>query len=188
MQVETTPLEGLSIITLDIYRDDRGFFVERFNTSKFTSLGLPVNFVQDNHSLSKPEVLRGLHAQTTPPQGKLVGAATGKIWDVAVDIRPESPTLGKYFSIELSAENGKLLWIPSGFAHGFCVIGLEPANVFYKTTALFTPNAEFGIAWNDPDLNIPWPITNPLISDKDNKLQSFKTFLSQCDTPIKNRK
>lgn len=177
MKVEKTPLEGVLVITLDMHGDERGFFVERFNAGKFNELGLPTNFVQDNHSRSSPGVLRGLHCQHTPPQGKLVGVVRGKIWDVAVDIRPNSPTLGQYFAIELTDMNGKLLWIPAGFAHGFCVLGDELADVFYKTTALYSPSGESGIAWNDPDFAINWPIQNATVSNRDKGLQSFKEYL-----------
>ena len=177
MKIEKTPLDGVVVVTLDMHGDERGFFVERFNEAKFQELGLPTNFVQDNHSRSSPGVLRGLHCQHTPPQGKLVGVVRGKIWDVAVDIRPDSPTLGKHFAIELSDMNGKLLWVPAGFAHGFCVLGDEVTDVSYKTTALFMPGGESGVAWNDPDFGINWPVKNPLISARDQNLQSFKEYL-----------
>ncbi len=177
MKVEQTPLAGLALITLDVYNDERGFFVERFNQQKFSERGLPINFVQDNHSLSKPGVVRGLHGQHTPAQGKLVGAVRGAIWDVAVDIRPDSKTLGQYFAVELTASNGKLLWIPAGFAHGFCVLGDEYADVLYKTDALFGPGGEFGISWNDPELAIAWPVKDAIVSTKDQNLPSFKEYL-----------
>ncbi len=177
MKVEKTPLEGLAVVTLDIYGDERGFFVERYNAGKFAQHGLPTNFVQDNHSRSSPGVLRGLHFQHTEPQGKLVGAVCGAIWDIAVDVRPNSPTLGQYFAIELSDMNGKLLWIPPGFAHGFCVLGDKVADVFYKTTALFNGPGESGVAWNDPDLAIDWPIKNATISSRDQNMGSFKEYI-----------
>lgn len=177
MKVEKTNLDGVLIVTLDMHGDERGFFVERFNEKTFKDHGLPTNFVQDNHSRSSPGVLRGLHCQHTPAQGKLVGVIRGKIWDVAVDIRPESPTLGQHFAIELSDMNGKLLWVPAGFAHGFCVLGNEITDVFYKTTALFTPGGESGIAWNDPDFAINWPIKDAVVSVRDQNLQSFKEYL-----------
>jgi dTDP-4-dehydrorhamnose 3,5-epimerase len=132
--------------------------------------------VQDNHSLSKPGVLRGLHFQTQPSQGKLVGCSRGRIWDVAVDLRPHSQSYGKWYSAELSAENGRLLWIPSGFAHGFCVLGDEPADVQYKVDAFYNPKMEFGIRWDDPDLQIPWPIKNPIVSERDSALPSFADY------------
>jgi dTDP-4-dehydrorhamnose 3,5-epimerase len=177
MKLEKTPLDGLLVVTLDIYGDERGFFVERFNESKFKELGLPTNFVQDNHSRSSPGVLRGLHCQHTPPQAKLVGVVRGRIWDVAVDIRSNSPNFGQYFAIELTDINGKLLWIPEGFAHGFCVLGDEVADVFYKTTALFSPQGESGIIWDDPDIAINWPIKNAIISKRDQTQQSLKEYL-----------
>jgi len=177
MKVEKTPLDGLLVVTLDIHGDERGFFVERFNEGKFKELGMPTNFVQDNHSRSSPGVLRGLHCQHTPPQGKLVGVVRGRIWDVAVDIRVNSPTLGQHFAIELNDMNGKLLWIPAGFAHGFCVLGDELVDVLYKTTALFSPGGETGIAWDDPDFAINWPIKNAIISKRDQTQQSFKEYL-----------
>src|SRR3569832_2147525 len=120
MKVVQTELAGLLFIEVPLYRDDRGFFVERYQASRFQQAGLPTNFIQDNHSRSLPGVLRGLHYQYTPVQGKLVGVTRGRIWDVAVDLRADSPTFGKSFGIELSDEDGRQLWIPAGFAHGFC--------------------------------------------------------------------
>lgn len=177
MHLTPTPFPDLKLITLKLHHDDRGFFVERFNNSQFAALNLPTNFVQDNHSFSHPNVIRGLHAQHTPAQGKLVGAISGAIWDVAVDIRPTSPTLGQHFAVELSALNGQLLYIPPGFAHGFCVLGNQPANVLYKTTALYNPKGEHGIIYNDPTLAINWPIKAPKISPKDESLPTFQEYL-----------
>jgi dTDP-4-dehydrorhamnose 3,5-epimerase len=178
MEIIKTNIDEILKIKLDIFRDDRGFFLERFNYKKFQDLGLPTNFVQDNHSLSRPGVLRGLHYQESPYQGKLVGCLTGKIQDVAVDIRPTSHTYKKYVSVELSAENGELLWIPQGFAHGFCVLGNEPANVIYKTDNLYNPAGDRGIIYNDPDLKINWKIDNPILSEKDLKLPQLAKILS----------
>lgn len=176
MKVETLSLEGLKLIELKQYHDHRGFFTERFNNRTFTEIGLPNHFVQDNHSRSHPQVIRGLHFQNNPAQGKLVGVIRGKIWDVAVDVRPDSPTFGKHIGVELSDENGKLLWIPAGFAHGFCVLGDEPADVFYKVDAIYNPTGETGICWNDEDLAIAWPVQNPIVSDRDKSLQSFASY------------
>jgi len=131
-------------------------------------------FVQDNHSRSFPNVLRGLHYQ--PGQGKLVSVIRGRIWDVAVDIRPDSETLGQHYSVELSDENGRMLWIPSGFAHGFCVLGDQPADVLYKVTSVYNPVGEGGIAYDDPELGIKWPIENPIISARDKAQQSFASY------------
>ena len=177
MEILSTPFAGLKIVQLKIYHDNRGFFVERFNKKLFQELGLPVDYFQDNHSLSTPNVIRGLHFQNNPSQAKLVGCLRGKILDVAVDIRKDSPTLGKYFSIELSGENGKLLFIPEGFAHGFAVLGDEPADVMYKVDNQFSKEGDGGIRFNDPDLKIDWQIANPIISDKDKNLPLFADYL-----------
>lgn len=184
MKITRTDFEGLSVIELDKYEDSRGFFVERFNSEKFSSLGLPTEFVQDNHSRSFPGVLRGLHYQHVPPQGKLVGVINGRIWDVAVDVRKNSRTFGKYFGLELSGDNGKLLWMPAGFAHGFCVLGNQPADVVYKVNANYNSKGENGIVWNDKTLDIKWPLNEmsfsgePIISPRDKSLPEFSTYMS----------
>jgi dTDP-4-dehydrorhamnose 3,5-epimerase len=170
--------EGLLLIELKIHHDNRGFFIERYNEKLYQELGLNTTYVQDNHSRSLPNVIRGLHCQFNPNQGKLVGVISGKIWDVAVDIRENSPTYGKHFSVELSDTNGKLLWIPHGFLHGFANIGDSAADVFYKVDNYFAVGKECGIFWQDPDLNIPWPLKNPIISDKDKILGSFADYKS----------
>jgi dTDP-4-dehydrorhamnose 3,5-epimerase len=169
-----TGLPGAKVIQLTVHGDERGFFVERFQAERFAEHGLPSKFVQDNHSRSAPGVLRGLHYQTTPSQGKLVGCVRGRIWDVIVDIRAASPTFGKHFGVELSDVNGKLLWVPAGFAHGFCVLGTEPADVLYKVDALYNPATEGGICWNDPELGIAWPIESPLVSTRDAGMEGFR--------------
>jgi len=179
MKIHSVEIKGLKVIELDLWRDSRGFFTERFHEERFKQADLPYHFIQDNHSRSLPGVLRGLHFQLKPDQGKLVGVTRGKIWDVAVDIRPLSPTFGKHFSIELTDEGGQLLWIPGGFAHGFCVLGNEPADVFYKVDAPYTPHAEGGIHWADPQLGLTWPIANPAVSDRDQKLPSFQHWKSK---------
>lgn len=176
MKIISTHIPDVKIIQLDVHGDNRGFFVERYNKEKFAQEEFTENFVQDNHSRSAPGVLRGLHYQHTPPQGKLVGATNGAIWDVAVDIRPNSPTYGQYVAEELSDMNGKLLWVPAGFAHGFCVLGDKPVDVMYKVNNNYSPEGEGGIMWNDPELNIPWPITTPVISSKDQQQQSFSQY------------
>jgi len=176
MKVQTTGIEGLLVVELDIHRDGRGFFVERFNAKQFAEHGLPTAFLQDNHSRSSPKVLRGLHMQYDPPMGKLVGVLHGCIYDVAVDVRPNSKTFGKYFGLELSGDNGKLLWIPAGFAHGFCVVGDESADVFYKVDALYNAPGEIGIRWDDTEIGIKWPVENPLVSERDKKLPSFASY------------
>jgi len=176
--MKALPLEikGLLLVELKVHGDARGFFIERFQQQRFREHGLPDNFVQDNHSRSAPGVLRGLHYQTRPSQGKLVGVVRGRIWDVAVDIRSDSPTFGKSFGVELSDMNGRLLWVPAGFAHGFCVVGDEPADVYYKVDAVYSPATEGGISWNDPDLKVEWPIANPTVSKRDQTLMSFAQY------------
>jgi dTDP-4-dehydrorhamnose 3,5-epimerase len=176
MKVTNLEIEGLKLIGLDVFGDARGFFVERFNREKWKSAGLPVDFIQDNHSRSAPGILRGLHFQYAPAQLKIVGVARGRIFDVAVDLRPRSKTFMKHFGLELTSESGQLLLIPHGFAHGFCVIGDEPADVVYKVDTLYNPKGETGLMWNDPDLNIRWPIGNPILSDRDKNLQSAREF------------
>ena len=176
MKVTKLEIEGLLLVELPVYRDSRGFFLERFQEDRFKANGLPISFAQDNQSRSAPGVLRGLHYQNEPPQGKLVGVTRGRIWDVAVDIRRNSPTFGRYCGMELSEDNACLLWIPHGFAHGFCVLGDTPADVLYKCTGTYNPSSEGGILWNDPDINIQWPIANPILSQRDEKLQTLKNF------------
>jgi len=183
-KMKVTPLElpGLLLVELKVHGDERGFFVERFNRRSFAEHGLPLDFAQDNHSRSAPGILRGLHYQTAPAQGKLVGVINGRIWDVAVDIRTDSPTFGRSFGIELSDMNGLLLWVPKGFAHGFCVLGDRPADVMYKVDQLYSPSTEGGIQWNDPTLAIQWPVTAPTVSARDSALQSFEKYRQ---TPVK---
>lgn len=173
---ERLPIDGLVLVRLGINGDERGFFTERFKRSEFVDAGLPADFVQDNHSRSAPGVLRGLHYQYDPAQGKLVGVTRGRIWDVAVDIRPGSNTFGQSYGIELSDMNGILLWIPAGFAHGFCVLGEDSADVLYKTTTEYNAVCEGGIMWNDPDLAVEWPIDRPTVSGRDSALPSFADY------------
>jgi dTDP-4-dehydrorhamnose 3,5-epimerase len=169
-------LRGLKLITLDIFRDERGFFTERFNEQEFASHGLPTRFLQDNHSRSAPGALRGLHYQANPAQGKLVGVVRGRIFDVVVDIRPESPTFGAHVVTELDDQNGRLLWIPAGFAHGFSVVGHEPADVLYKVDSRYERATEGGILWSDSELAIKWPSETPIVSAKDRQLPAFATY------------
>lgn len=176
MKVTDTSLPDVKLVHLDVHGDARGFFIERFHAARFRQFGLPTDFVQDNHSRSAPNILRGLHYQYDPPQGKLVGVTRGRILDVAVDIRPGSPTFGRHASAELTAENGLLLWIPAGFAHGFCVLGDEPADVAYKVTALYNAAGEGGIMFDDTELGIGWPLKNPQISERDRQQQSFADY------------
>lgn len=181
MRVIKLAIEGLLLVELDVHSDERGFFVERFNLSRFHEHGLSTAFVQDNHSRSLPGVLRGLHYQYSPAQGKLIGVARGRIWDVTVDIRPHSPTFGKSSCLELNDSNGHMLWIPAGFAHGFCVLGEEPADVLYKVDAAYNPRRERGLLWSDPELAIDWPIENPIVSARDRQLPGFAEY---CAHPV----
>jgi dTDP-4-dehydrorhamnose 3,5-epimerase len=176
MRILDTGLAGLKRVQLKIHGDSRGFFVERFKESVFAEAGMPTHFVQDNHSRSAPGILRGVHYQTGPAQGKLVGCVRGRIWDVSVDLRADSPTFGKWEGYELSDMNGELLWIPPGFGHGFCVLGEEPADVMYKVTAPYSPAGDGGVKWDDPELAIAWPVREPLVSARDAGLQSFAQF------------
>ena len=166
MNVRNTSLPEVLVIEPRIFRDDRGFFIETFSAPKLEGSGIPAEFVQDNHSRSSRGVLRGLHYQLDHPQGKLVHVTRGKIFDVAVDIRRGSPTFGKWFGTELDDENLMSMWIPGGFAHGFCTLS-DVADVTYKCTAAYDAADDRGIAWNDPTIQIDWPIEQPLISAKD---------------------
>lgn len=167
-------ISGLKVISPKIFNDERGFFFEVFNLHKYRELlGLDPQFTQDNRSFSYKGVLRGLHFQKKYPQGKLVNVVKGKIFDVAVDIRKNSKSFGKWFSIELSSENNKQFWIPPGFAHGFLVIS-ESAIVEYKVTGEYLPEDEKCLIWNDEFLNINWPIKKPKLSEKDKKGQTFE--------------
>lgn len=174
MKLISSPLAGLQLLELRKFPDERGFFLERFHQEKFRELGIEEIFVQDNHSRSYPKVLRGLHFQTNPAQGKLVSCLRGRIYDVAVDLRKGSPTFGKYFGTELSDENNRVLWVPFGFAHGFCVIGDEPADVLYKVNGVYNAKTEGGIRWNDPEVGVEWPIQDPIVSPKDALLPTLR--------------
>ena len=166
IQVRRTPLPGVVIVEPRVFGDDRGFFMETFNRADFREAGLPDVFVQDNHSRSARGVLRGLHYQYPQWQGKLVRAVRGEIYDVAVDIRRDSPDFGRWYGILLSEENRLQLYIPPGFAHGFCVVS-EMADVIYKCTTPYRPEDDGGVRWNDPAIGIEWPVREPLLSAKD---------------------
>jgi dTDP-4-dehydrorhamnose 3,5-epimerase len=176
VDVKTTSIPGVLIIEPKVFGDDRGFFYESFNERRFIELtgreeGL--RFVQDNHSKSARNVLRGLHYQLKQPQGKLVRVVSGEVFDVAVDIRKSSPTFGHWVGVILSADNKRQLWIPEGFAHGFAVLS-QSAETLYKTTDYWAPEHERCIVWNDPDIGIDWPIdASPMLSAKDQKGELF---------------
>lgn len=168
MQFLGTDLPGVVIVEPVVHRDPRGFFLESFHAGKFAEAGIDVRFVQDNQSSSVRDTLRGLHLQLRNPQGKLVRVIEGEIWDVAVDVRPDSATFGRWTATSLSADNFRQLYIPPGFAHGFCVTS-DRAQVQYKCTALYDPADEIGIAYDDPDLAIAWPVTTPILSARDQR-------------------
>ena len=166
---ERTAIEGVIIIEAKIFCDDRGFFMEAYKRSEFAKAGITQDFVQENHSRSVRGTLRGLHGQREPKaQGKLVRCVEGEIFDVAVDVRPGSPTLGKWLSITLSDRNRRSLYIPPGCLHGFCVTSAE-AQVIYHTTEEYASELEYGIRWDDPTFGIPWPVRVPRLSDRDAK-------------------
>ena len=183
MKVTRLELDGLLLIELDVHGDERGFFVERFNLERFRAEGLPSDFVQDNHSRSRPGVVRGLHYQHTPAQGKLVGVTKGRIFDVVLDIRPDSATYGQTSSTELSDMNGRLLWVPRGFAHGFCVLDDTPADLLYKVDAPYNPQGEGGIRWNDPALEIAWPVRDPIVSARDQAMPTLAEHRRALQSP-----
>jgi dTDP-4-dehydrorhamnose 3,5-epimerase len=168
MNIEETGLPGVLLITAKIHRDNRGSFHESFNLRCMAEAGLPVNWAQDNFSESSKNVVRGIHYQTIQPQGKLVSVAYGAVLDVAVDLRKSSPSFGRHVSVELSGGSGRMLWIPEGFGHGFLVLS-ESAGFAYKVTDYYSAAGERTIAWNDPDLAIPWPVKaeDVVISAKD---------------------
>ncbi len=168
MKVQQTNLPGVLIIEPKVFGDQRGFFKEIFHGERYKAAGINLTFVQDNFSRSSRGVLRGLHFQKTKPQGKLVQCLRGRIYDVAVDIKPNSPSFGKFVGIELSDENHLQLYVPPGFAHGFCVLS-ESADISYKCTDFYDPDDEGGVAWDDPDLAIDWRIDKPTLSAKDMK-------------------
>jgi len=167
MNVRTTPLQGLLLIESDIHRDARGFFMESWHRQKYTELGIDADFVQDNVSASGRGVLRGLHFQNPEAQGKLVQVLEGEVFDVVVDLRRDSASFGRWHGEQLSAESMQQMYIPAGFAHGFCVTSLT-AVFAYKCTAYYSAASEHAIRWNDPDLAIKWPVERPIVSDKDN--------------------
>jgi dTDP-4-dehydrorhamnose 3,5-epimerase len=179
MPIEPTSLPGVYTFTPQVYRDPRGFIFESYNQGIWRTAGVDTTFVQDNHSKSARGTLRGLHFQLAPAaQVKLVRVVRGAVWDVAVDIRVGSPTFGQWLGIELSADNFCQLYIPEGFAHGFCVLSDE-AEVLYKTSLFYSPAHERGIAWNDPDLGIAWPVETPLLSNRDAHAPSLADYLAE---------
>ena len=174
MKVLKPEIPGLLVIEPDVFGDQRGFFMETWNVKRYKDVGIDVDFVQDNLSYSHYGVLRGLHYQQPHAQGKMVYVLQGRVYDVAVDIRVGSPSFGQWYGVELSAENKRQFYIPEGFAHGFCVLS-ETALFAYKCTDFYSPQTEGGIAWDDPDLDIDWPLKEPVLSDKDKKYPMLKS-------------
>jgi dTDP-4-dehydrorhamnose 3,5-epimerase len=161
-----TQLDGLALSEPDVHGDERGFLVETFRDDGWRELGIEVEFVQENHSRSGRDILRGLHFQTKPGQAKLVRCLRGAIWDVAVDLRRDSPTYRRWEGYELDDERHRQLFVPVGFAHGFCVLS-EVADVAYKLSSLYDPATEAGIAWDDPEVGVEWPVSDPILSERD---------------------
>ena len=175
MKIAKTPIPDLLLIQPRVFADERGFFLETFRRRGFEDQGIGQEFVQDNHSRSRKGVLRGLHFQKNHPQGKLIYVISGAIFDVALDLRRESSSFGRWHGTVLSDENHHQLWIPPGFAHGFCVIS-EQVDLVYKCTDYYHPEDEGGIIWNDPELKIEWPIANPIVSEKDSKNPTLRAI------------
>jgi len=179
MRVIETHLPGVLVIEPRVFSDERGFFLETYHEERYReSARIEPRFVQDNHSRSRRGVLRGLHLQLGHPQGKLVRAATGRVWDVAVDVDSRSPTFCRWFGAELSDENHRQLYIPPGYAHGFVVLS-DVADFVYKCTDFYRPEDEIGILWNDPELDVRWPVTAPIVSDRDGKNLLLKDYVAR---------
>jgi len=182
-KVERQSIPDVIVVVPDIFQDSRGFFMETFREDTFRQLGLPHQFVQDNHSRSSKGVVRGLHFQWDPPMGKLMRVTSGSAFLVAVDIRKGSPTLGKWVGAVVSAENRRQVWAPAGFARGFCVLS-ESAEIQYKVTGLYNSKAESGILWNDPAIGIEWPVSTAQVelSEKDKKAQTLEQWLARPES------
>jgi len=166
LKFEATALPGVMLIEPTVHRDERGFFLESWHGPRYAEHGISERFVQDNHSRSARGALRGLHAQSPGWQGKLVRCVSGRVWDVAVDVRVGSPAFGRHVACELSGENFRQLWVPPGLLHGFCVLS-DSAEVEYKCTTVYDAQADFSVRWNDPELALPWPVDEPVLSPKD---------------------
>jgi len=180
IKVEDTSIKDVKIVIPEVFEDERGFFTEIYRADQFEALGLPKTFVQLNHSRSEKNVLRGLHFQWEPPMGKLMRVTIGKAFLVAVDIRKNSPTLGKWVGVTLSDKDKRQVFAPAGFARGFCVLS-DVAEIQYMTTGVYNSKCESGILWNDPAIGIEWPVTNPILSGKDKVAQTLKEWMSHPD-------
>ena len=178
MKVSELEIPGVILIEPAVHKDKRGFFLETYHEERYAALGVPGPFVQDNHSKSVKGTVRGLHFQLGCPQGKLVRVTSGEVFDVAVDVRKGSPSFGKWVGAYLSAENMHQLYIPEGFAHGFCVT-TDSAEFLYKCTDYYSPAEERGILWNDPDIDVSWPVSHALISDRDSALKTLSEMTNE---------
>jgi dTDP-4-dehydrorhamnose 3,5-epimerase len=176
MQIEPMKLPGLMRIQPRVFEDSRGFFFESYRAESFERAGLCTTWPQDNHARSSKNTVRGLHFAPGVEQCKLIRCLRGAIWDVVVDIRPDSPTLGQWEAIELTETNRTMLYIPAGFAHGYAAL-TEPAECHYKTSVMYRPGLESEILWNDPEIGIPWPVDHPIVSDRDRQAASFNDYL-----------
>lgn len=177
IRIEEVALGSIALVVPEFFQDDRGFFVEQFRADQFKDLGLPTKFVQENHSGSAKNVLRGVHFQWEPPMGKLMRVLKGEAFLVAVDIRKKSPTLGQWYGKKLIAEERKQIWAPAGFARGFCVLS-EYAEIQYLCTGTYNKSGESGILWNDPEIGIEWPVDEPMLSQKDTAAPTLNEWLS----------
>lgn len=176
IRIDSRHLNDVVVIIPDIFQDNRGFFMETFRSDQFAALGLPTEFVQDNHSRSSKGTIRGLHFQWDPPMGKLMRVTAGTAYLVALDIRKQSPTLGKWVGVYASAENRRQIWAPAGFARGFCAVS-ETVEIQYKCTGIYNSKAESAILWNDPVVGIDWPTTDPLVSQRDQQALKLSEWL-----------
>ena len=181
IQVEAQYLNDVFVLVPEIFKDDRGFFMETWRRDQLREIGLDLDFVQDNHSRSARGVVRGLHFQWDPPMGKLMRVTRGTAFLVAVDIRRGSPTLGQWVGVEASEENRRQVWAPAGFARGFCVLS-ESADIQYKCTGMYNSKGESGILWNDPAFGVEWPVKEPILSDKDCKARTLELWLQSPES------
>ncbi len=181
IRVESRHLRDVIVVVPEIFQDARGFFMETFREDQFLTLGLPSHFAQDNHSRSVKGVVRGLHFQWAPPMGKLMRVSLGSAFLVAVDIRKGSPTLGRWFGVEVSAENRRQVWAPAGFARGFCVLS-EVAEIQYKCTGVYNSKAESGIRWDDRQIGVEWPVAQPSLSAKDREAETLEQWLARPES------
>lgn len=181
MKVLDLPLPGLKLVQPDVYRDDRGFFLETWSAPRYAAAGIDCAFTQDNHSRSVRGTLRGLHYQSRPGQAKLLRVAVGRIFDVAVDIRPGSPSFGRWHAVYLDAERHEQLFVPVGFAHGFCVIS-DVAEVLYKVSTPYDAQTESTIAWDDPEIAVAWPVTDPILSARDRAGEPLASYRARVSS------